>query len=128
MSFVQLDFYSKTLGFDCQLNVVLPEEKQGVGFIPVPRSGKHPVLYLLHSYTYISPGKHGRVVYSVAHKGNSSAVISTVQYFFKLCYLIFGHKLAEDLIHSQIGRHLIRHLAGISRKHDRLFHAGFMKL
>ncbi len=48
MSFVQLDFYSRTLGFDCQLNVVLPEEKQGVGFIPVPRQGKHPVLYLLH--------------------------------------------------------------------------------
>ena len=48
MSFVQLDFYSRALGFDCQLNVVLPEEKQGVGFIPVPRKDKHPVLYLLH--------------------------------------------------------------------------------
>lgn len=48
MSFVQLDFYSKTLGFDTQLDIVLPEEKQGVGFIPVPRKEKHPVLYLLH--------------------------------------------------------------------------------
>jgi len=48
MSFIQLDFYSRVLGFDCQLNVVLPEEKQGVGFIPVPRKEHHPVLYLLH--------------------------------------------------------------------------------
>ena len=48
MSFVQLDFYSRVLGLDCQLDVVLPEEKQGVGFIPVPRKDKHPVLYLLH--------------------------------------------------------------------------------
>ena len=48
MSYVQLDFYSRALGFDCQLNIVLPEEKQGVGLIPVPRKEKHPVLYLLH--------------------------------------------------------------------------------
>ena len=48
MSFLQLDFYSRTLGMDSQLNIVLPEEKQGGGFIPVPRKGQHPVLYLLH--------------------------------------------------------------------------------
>ncbi len=48
MSVLTLDFYSHVLEMDSQITMVLPEEKQGVGFIDAPKREKHPVLYLLH--------------------------------------------------------------------------------
>lgn len=49
MAFLQCDFFSEVLGLSCSMNVILPQTARGqIGMDSVAKSGKHPVLWLLH--------------------------------------------------------------------------------
>ena len=48
MALMQVDFFSETLGFACQANVILPQKEQGIGVEGSASAEKYPVLWLLH--------------------------------------------------------------------------------
>jgi len=48
MALIKVDFFSEVLGMGSQVNVLLPQEKQGIGIEGTKKSGSYPVLWLLH--------------------------------------------------------------------------------
>lgn len=48
MALMQVEFYSETLGFACEANVILPQKEQGIGVTGSASAEKYPVLWLLH--------------------------------------------------------------------------------
>ena len=52
MAFLQVEFFSKTLGVASTVNVILPEADMGIGVTAGGREETLPkVLYLLHGYS-----------------------------------------------------------------------------
>ena len=51
MSFLQIQFFSKTLNVASTVNVILPEDDQGIGVTAAAHKALPRVLYLLHGYS-----------------------------------------------------------------------------
>ncbi len=48
MALMEVNFFSNTLGMNCQANVIIPQKNQGIGLKSRSQEGKYPVLWLLH--------------------------------------------------------------------------------
>lgn len=48
MALMHVDFFSHVLGLNCQMDVILPQKNQGIGVEGNARTGRWPVLWLLH--------------------------------------------------------------------------------
>ncbi len=51
MAFFEAHFFSKTLNVASTVNVIIPEENQGIGLDAAGKSAQPKVLYLLHGYS-----------------------------------------------------------------------------
>jgi S-formylglutathione hydrolase FrmB len=48
MALMEVDFFSQTLGLNCQANVIIPQSSSGIGVKGSNKQETYPVLYLLH--------------------------------------------------------------------------------
>jgi S-formylglutathione hydrolase FrmB len=48
MALMEVDFFSQTLGLNCQANVIIPQNNSGIGVKGSKKQEAYPVLYLLH--------------------------------------------------------------------------------
>ncbi|GHU86848.1 tributyrin esterase [Spirochaetia bacterium] len=48
MALMEVDFFSQTLGLNCQANVIIPQSSSGIGVKGSSKQDRYPVLWLLH--------------------------------------------------------------------------------